>query len=148
MLPRPSAANQRCREGRTAVLRPSEINQHTVVERFSETLKARAPETNRKGWIWQLATEISRSDDTIERRLRGEGESGITDFLALCAYFRSLGDNGFINEILELAGYAAAPLDALGKVANANRLVELEDAIAKIGETTAQLNVDRKASER
>lgn len=133
------------------MLSPREINAPLSKERITESLKKRLPDYGRKAEISLLATEIGRSESAVSNWVHGINAPDLDGYFALCAYYRAQGDHDFVNETLDIPGYGAAPLDALGAVTDANRLVELETTINGIREKLNEVSpsvVDMKVSDK
>lgn len=123
------------------MLNPREINAPLSKERITESLKKRLPDYGRKAAISLLSTEIGRSESAVSNWVHGINAPDLDGYFALCAHYRAQGDHDFVNETLDIPGYGAAPLDALGAVTDASRLVELEAAVTAMQKTLDNLNV-------
>lgn len=100
------------------MLTPFEIDDAVLMQRVSAALKIRANGENRKAWIGRRADDLNVTERAFENWLYGEKCPTGGSLIALFAMFGP----EFTNEILDLAGQAAARIDNIKLVAKANQL--------------------------
>ena len=82
------------------MLEPRHLSEQMIAERLAEALRRRMPESNRRGWLWQLADEIGVDEDDVAGWLYCKTPADATAVIKLIARFGS----EFANELLSLAG--------------------------------------------
>ena len=110
------------------VLNSHEIDDDVIKERVSAALKTRADNTNRKAWIGQRADDLKVHEETFSNWLHGRTVPTGGGLIALFALFGP----EFTNEILDLAGQAAARIDNIKLVAQANQLGKADMVLKNI----------------
>lgn len=125
------------------MLKPSEIDDAVVIQRVMAALRARAPTTNRKGWVGRTADELDVHEDTLANWLHGETGPSCGRLIAL---FALLGRE-FTDEIIELAGLCCARIDHMEAVADGidyERLKTFYDRVKDLVDESETTVIDLK----
>lgn len=129
------------------MLTPYEIDDDVLKQRVSAALKSRVNCENRKAWIGRRADDLHIHEDTFSNWLHGETCPTAGGLVALFAMFGP----EFTNEILDLAGQAAARIDNIKLVAKANQLGKADMVLKNIAGLASEyldnvVDIQEKAS--